>query len=260
MLIDDATFSAIQIFVGKDHPSGFKKNPNKTNTTNDDATSLFTVMNTCVSRIGSGQLRTWLCQPNRDINELSGRYRMIEWALKEKNAIVLSKFRSALKKIYNTGELYAKLLSSRGKPAIWRAFKRSIYYANSIAQTCLALLRSNTLEVADTIIEDFGNYAHENETLTNVLQHLDIIMDLPESLKTAKFCVRFGLDDELDRNKAKLQALINELEAKTKTELTDLADTVNEVTVHFVSEMGFLIGERIKIPTFFVKFFDIFPF
>lgn len=199
-------------------------------------------MNTCVSRLGSNQLKAWLFQPISDVTELNRRHRMIEWCRNEKNAINLTKFRASLKKIVNAGELYAKLIRTRGKPTVWKVLKRSLYYANDIANICKALLRLNTADIVGTVIEDYGKYADENTEVHDMLKHIDTIIDLDESIATENFTIRIGLDKELDAKKEQFLRARDELQVLMGDDLKNLPFGVKEVTCHFVAEMGFLIG------------------
>lgn len=237
VLIDDGTFNSLQVFTATDHPSAFKKNSRRPK---EASQSLFSLMNTCVSRYGSNQLKTWLYQPIRDVDEIHLRLHTIEWLRDEKNAISITSIRSSLKKINNAGELYARLVRTHGKISVWKAFKRTLYHTNNIGEICKKLLRTNTADVAGTHIERLGMFANANNEVLNMLKHLDVIIDLEESLSRGRFCVKLGLDDELDQKKEKLFEAINGFRDRIKRELRDLPGF--EFIIHHVTEMGFLIG------------------
>lgn len=237
VLIDDGTFNSLQVFSATDHPSAFKKNSRGPK---ECSQSLFSLMNTCVSRYGSNQLKTWLYQPIREVNEIYLRLHTIEWLRDEKNAISVTLFRSSLKKINNAGELYARLVRTHGKISVWKAFKRTLYHTNNIGEICKTLLRTNATDVAGTHIERLGMFANANNELMNMLKHLDVIIDLEESLLRGRFCVKFGLDDDLDQKKVKLEEAINGFRDRIKRELRDLPGFA--FNIHHVTEMGFLIG------------------
>lgn len=257
VMIDDATINALQVFSSTDHPSAFKKTSDHMSS-KENGTSLFTLMNGCVSKFGSNQLKTWLYQPIRDSNEISMRLRTIEWCRNERNAINMTTFRSALKKIANAGVLYGKLVKTHGKPTIWKAFKRTLYYANTIGEICKGLIQSNAADVKNTHIERFGLYSRENNELMNMLKHLDVIMDLEESLERGRFCIRYGLDDDLDVKKAKLNEAIDKFNDRIKGELHDLPEC--EFTVYHVNEMGFLLGKLISVSaTSVLNIYSIIP-
>ncbi|XP_031626619.1 mutS protein homolog 5-like [Contarinia nasturtii] len=239
VLIDDSTFSSLQVFAHKDHPSAFKKGASNTS---DNGPSLFGVMNTCVSRLGSNQLKTWLFQPTNVVDELSRRHRMIEWCRNEKNAVNLTKFRASLKKVSNTGELYARLIRTRGKPNVWKAFKRTLYYVKDIADICIALVRIKSPDIAGTVIEQFGVYSNENAAVCEMLKTINTIVDLDESTATGKFTVRPGLDKELDAKKEQFQIARDELRVLIKDDVLHLPPEIREITCHFVAELGFLIA------------------
>lgn len=199
-------------------------------------------MNSCVSRLGSNQLKAWLHQPITAIDELKRRHRLIEWCRNEKNAVNLTKFRASLKKILNAGELYARLIKTRGKPNIWKVFKRTLYYTNEIADICVALLKSKSPEIVGTVIEDFGKYSIENTEVSDMLKNIDTIIDLDESTQTGLFNIRPELDPGLDEKKEQFHKIKDELQLKIRDELVYLPSTITELICHYVAEMGFLIG------------------
>lgn len=199
-------------------------------------------MNTCVSRLGSNQLKAWLFQPTNVVTELERRHLMIEWCRNEKNAVNLTKFRSSLKKIVNAGELYARLIRTRGKPNVWRLLKRSLYFTNEIANICVALLKSDSPAIVGTVIEEFGKYSSEKTEVFDLLKSINTIIDLDESISTGNFTMRIGLDPELDKKKEEFQKAQEEIEVLIKDDLKEWPSAIKEVTCHFVAEMGFLIG------------------
>lgn len=247
VMVDESTFSAMQVFSAKDHPSAFKKQTNDNNIS-DNSDSINGVMNTCASRLGSNQLKKWLYQPTRDLVELKSRYRMIGWCRNERNAVMLTKFRDSLKKITNTAETYAKLVRTRGKPSLWKVLKRSLYYANDVGSTCVTLAKRSSPDAIDmtgTIIEEFGRYYDTNTDVFDLLVSLDKIIDLDESVRSGKFCVRFGLDADLDAKKKQSREFIEEMQVTLRAELAhdDLPEVFREVKLFYVYEMGFLICE-----------------
>lgn len=200
------------------------------------------MMNTCVSRLGSNQLKAWLYQPITVLDELKRRHRMIEWCRNEKNALNLTKFRAALKKTLNAGELYARLIKTRGKPNVWKLLKRTLYYADEIAAICVALLKSESPDIIGTVIEEIGMYSIENTEVHDMLKNIDTIIDLDESTKTGLFTIRPELDAGLDEKKEQYLKVKDEMLLKIRDELVHLPHTITELNCHHVAEMGFLIG------------------
>lgn len=246
IMIDEATFHAMQIFSADDHPSAFKKTAKEN--ISENGLSIYGIMNTCASRLGSNQLKTWLYQPTQQLNALKSRYLMIVWCRNERNAVTLTKFRSSLKKISNTAELYSKLVRTRGKPTLWRALKRSLYYAHDVGTICMTLMKANSADAADvtgTIIEELGEFCDVNTELYGLLKKLDMIIDMDESVSSGKFCIRYGLDEELDAKKTQLRKQIEAMQAKLRAEFANenLPDIFNEVNLFHFHEMGFLIGK-----------------
>lgn len=201
-------------------------------------------MNSCVSRLGSNQLKTWLYQPINGIDELKRRHRMIEWCRNEKNAVNLTKLRAALKKISSAGELYARLIRTRSKPNVWKIFKRTLYYTNEIAEICIALVKSKAPDCIDTVIQDLGNFASENTEVHDMLTHINTIIDLDVSVETGLFCIRSGLDASVDEKKEQLNIVAGELVQKVQQEFMTIGFPVQlpEFKCHCMPEMGFLIG------------------
>lgn len=255
--IDEATFSAMQIFTVNDHPSAFKKSATSENM-KQNGLSIFGLINAnCVSRLGSNQLKTWLYQPTRNIDELKYRYCMIAWCRNERNAVNKTKFRAALKRIHDASELYAKLIRTRGKPTLWRSFKQSLYFTNSIGEICVALIKSNATDIDGTLIQEFGHFAEANNQVHELLVHLNLIIDFDESLKSGKFAVRSGLDSVLDEKKDKFRAITDEMQTKVRIELENqhLSECFHNIQVMYLQEMGFLLCKTLFSFSHFIFIF-----
>lgn len=261
VLMDESTFEAMKIFAAKDHPSGFKMCAYGSS---KEGCSFYNIINNCVSRIGSNELKIMMQRPTRDVNELQLRFATIEWCRMEQNATHLTRIKSYLRNVGNIGELYGKLVKAQDQPMLWKSFKRTLYYANCVWEYCVHLIATKMPDIDGTLIAQIGNHMKDNNVLENMLNHIEIIVDLEESLKLSKFCVNFGLDDELDAKKDTFFKVINLLSAKTAEEINNLPEYVNELTVHCVNEMGFLIGERMQsgsnFPFNFNRFFSVAAF
>lgn len=240
LLVDSSTFDAMQVFAVQEHPSAFKRNMAGSS---KEGLSLFRLINTCASQVGVNELKMILQQPTRDLSVLNLRYNTIEWFRDQQNALYTDRIRSYLKNIGNVCVIYGKLINSQGKPIIWKNLYKTVYYANSIGLTCKKLVENRANTVADTLLYKLGKYTTESNALQNVLEHMEYIIDFTESIKLEKFCVKFGLDPELDQMKETLLNVTKNITAKTTEEFKDLPDFVNELTIHFVHELGFLIGK-----------------
>lgn len=172
---------------------------------------------------------------------------MIAWCRNERNAVTQAKFRAALKRVHDASELYTKLMRTRGKPKLWRALKQSLFYANSIGENCVALLKSNATDIDGTPIQEFGRFAEANNEVDELLRHLNLIIDLDESLKFGKFTVRNGLDSELDEKKDKFRAITDEMQEKVRVELENqhLPECFHNIKVMYLQEMGFLLCKTV---------------
>lgn len=199
-------------------------------------------MNTCVSELGKTQLRAWLYQPTSNLPELARRHKMIEWCQNEKISVHLIKMRAALKQISNVGALYGRLIRTSGSPNVWKLFKRSLFYTNEVADICKALVKSKTSDIVGTIIEQYGKYAEDNKEVHKMLHKIDTIVDLEESLRAREFCVRYGIDPELDAEKEQFLEAKDEVRTLVVDDIRHLPPTIREFTVHLVAELGFLIG------------------
>lgn len=200
-------------------------------------------MNTCASDLGKTQLKAWLYQPISNITELHRRHKMIVWCQNEKNAGQLIKMRTALKQISNVGALYGRLIRTRGSPSVWKLFKRSLYYTNELADICIALVKSKTPDIVDTVIEKYGKYAIDNKEVSEMLNKVDTIIDLDESMRIGEFCVRYEIDPELDADKEQFLEAKDEVRVLIVDDIRHLPPTIKEFTVHLVAELGFLIGK-----------------
>lgn len=245
VLMDESTFNALKIFAAKDHPSGFKM---CTIGSSKEGCSFYNIVSSsCVSRIGLNELRGLMQRPTRDVNELQMRFATIDWCRVEQNATHLTRIKTYLRNVGNIGELYGKLVRAQDQPMLWKSFKRTLYYANCVWEYCVHLIDDKAPHIDGTLIKQIGEHMKDHNVLENMLDHIDIIVDLEQSLKFSKFCVNFGLDAELDAKKDKFSEVINILTTKAAEEINNLPEYVHELTVHCVNEMGFLIGELLAL-------------
>lgn len=244
MLIDEATYAALQIFSAKEHPSGFKRS---TQGSLSEGLSLYRIMNKCRSRIGAREMKMVLQQPIRDLAELRSRQATIEWFCDERNANIRELFISALKKIGSVSDQFQRLVSSQGNPTMLKNFKATIYYTTHVAELCTLIMSEGGEDIKGTIIEDLAKHHKDKPYLQDVLKAINVVVDMEEGLEIGRFCVRYGLDKKLDELKIEMLNILQVLSTAAKKELANLPHCINEVTGHYVPELGFMFSKFCRV-------------
>lgn len=237
MLMDDASFHALQIFNMKDHPSSF----NKTVLKREDQ-SLFHLINKCASRLGAMELRMVLQQPIRDLVELKARHATIEWFINAENNGLATKLRVCLKNVTQLSEQFQKLVNDgRARVNIWKNYKRGLYYGINAGNICKDIVTRDGAAVAGTIMESLAMFIDSTTSMQDALDAVNLIVDLQSSESNNRFTVKYGIDATLDEKKQKLLDLIGVMEQAANAELDKLPLFITQIRILFIAELGFVL-------------------
>ncbi|KAL8601031.1 hypothetical protein ACOMHN_030688 [Nucella lapillus] len=98
IIIDNTTYSALQIFHKEAHPSVYKFG---TSSSSKEGLSLFGILNRCKSQTGSKKLRLWFLRPLKDLQTLRQRLDTIAFLVQPRNSEVMSSLQACLKHVKN---------------------------------------------------------------------------------------------------------------------------------------------------------------
>lgn len=238
VMIDESSFNALNIFSTVYHPSSFK------NQIKRDGLSLFNLLNQCSSTIGVQCLKSMLKQPTRDVFELNLRYSTIEWCTKKENFPHVVKIRAHLKNLLNISQVMRRIVINFGCTGDWSSFKKTVYYVVLICRLCSQF--DNTA-IQNTFLLDLSRYVTEEQVIQGVLYALDKIVDIEAIETKKKFCVKKGLDENLDEKQERLQELRTESYYKMEPNLLKIFPSEDAFSLVYFPEIGFVLGTELKL-------------
>lgn len=240
VLIDELSFNSLNIFSNIYHPSSFKLQVRK------DGLSLFNLLNQCCSSVGVQELKTILRQPTRDIQELNIRLTTVEWCMAEKNLIHIQRFRSFLGGIINVHAAFRRIIVNHGNSFNdWKSFKRSIFNINTICHLSSTFTHE---QIKSTLLVQLGSYHKEGISINGVLFALEKIVAIEAIEGKKRFCVKEGLDQELDKKKEELDKILENFNGmKLDDGLHKINNTRDSFSFFHYNEIGFVVGTALKL-------------
>lgn len=240
VLIDEFSFNSLNIFSNIYHPSSFKLQVRK------DGLSLFNLLNHCSSSVGVQELKTILRQPTRIIQELNIRFSTVEWCLQEKNLLHIQRFRSFLGGLINVHAAFRRIIVNHGNSFNdWKSFKRTMFNINSICHLSSTFLNE---QIKSTILVQLASLHKEGVSINGVLFGLEKIVDIEAIEAKKRFCVKKGLDEQLDEKKNALDKLLENFNGMKLDDgllkINNTRDTFSFVHYH---EIGFVVGTALKL-------------
>ncbi|XP_031553158.1 mutS protein homolog 5-like [Actinia tenebrosa] len=229
MIIDDNTYSALQIFRKESHPSVYKQG-----TSSKEGLSLFGVMNRTRSSLGSRLLRIWFMRPTRNIEVLSQRQKAINFFMLPRNQELVSSLQDCLKNIKNISRILSRMKTAQASVTDWQALYKTVYNAIYIADLCRTFPAD---VVIATKIKD--HFTHE---LPRVADLINKIVDFEESAEQNRFVVKPGVDPVLDEKKRTYNGLPDFMTKVAREELSKLRSSVTECNVIYLPQLGYLLS------------------
>ncbi|CAH1773170.1 unnamed protein product [Owenia fusiformis] len=230
MIVDDASYSALQIFQQRNHPSGYKSGASS----GKEGLSLFRIMNRCKSIIGSKMLRQWFMQPLKDMAKLEQRQDAVAFFANPRNIEVTSTLEDCLKHVKHIPRILARMTSSQATIAQWQALYKTAYNATYIGDVCRQ--QKVRLEVFRKIGEKF------TEDLHRIADLIHRIVDVEESTIQNKFVVKQNVDPDLDEKKRTYNGLPDFMTKVAQSELNQLGEEITECNVIYLPQLGYLLA------------------
>ncbi|XP_076441308.1 mutS protein homolog 5-like [Babylonia areolata] len=232
IIMDNTTYSALQIFHKEAHPSVYKFG---TSCSSKEGLSLFGILNRCKSQIGSKKLRLWFLRPLKDLKTLGQRLDTISFLTQSHNAEVLSSLQSCLKHIKNVARILARMIEAQAMPSDWMALYKTVYHALCIGQIC----RSQSHQV-DSFRKVAGKFTSDD--LHRIASILSKTVDFDASTANNRFMVKAGLDDKLDEKKRLYFGLPDLMTKVAREELAQLKDDVKSCNVIYMPQICYLLA------------------
>ncbi|XP_067679638.1 mutS protein homolog 5-like [Haliotis asinina] len=239
MIIDDITYSALQIFYREAHPSVYKSGSGA-----KEGLSLFGILNRCRSQIGSKMLRLWFLRPLRNVEILKQRHAAIEFFMHARNIEVLTTLSDCLKHIKNVPRIITRMLQAQASVGDWQALYKTTYHAIYIRDVCRA--QPQHVEVFKKISTCFSEALHKIATL------ISRIVDFEQSALQNHFVVKTNVDPELDEKKRTYNGLPDFMTKVAREELNRLSPDIVECNIIYLPQIGYLLAipqtEKMKRP------------
>ncbi|XP_074643458.1 mutS protein homolog 5-like [Tubulanus polymorphus] len=232
MIVDENTFSALQIFNRETHPSVYKSG-SCGNSGAKEGLSLYGVMNRCRSAIGSRLLRLWFMRPLKNSQILKQRHSAITFFLNPRNAEVIASMQSCLKNIKNIPGILSRMRQAKASMGDWQALYKTAFNAVYIAD--LARGHSRDVYIFKIICDTF------TEELNQIASLINKIVDFEESAAQNRFIVKPNIDPELDERKRTYNGLPDFMTKVARAEL-DCLDDINECNVIYLPQLGYLLA------------------
>lgn len=242
VLMDQATGLALQIFAPTQyHPSSLKKGATRNVR---EGLSIFSILNRCLSRYGSRELKTMMLQPCRIIKELQKRLDCVEWCMSKMSTPFMQDLCKHLRSIGNISELYVRLASRGSKPIDWKLLHRTMLSMYKICVACQQQIEVDNENGSDPNWSLYEIACCEDRlVLQKNLCSIYKIMDIGASVQQGTFVVKEGFDPLLQEQKEQMLRIKEQLLKLSQTEVSVFPDYVEQCIVIYLEHFGFLLGK-----------------
>ncbi|XP_065905616.1 mutS protein homolog 5-like [Dysidea avara] len=230
MVVDDNSYSALQIFQKELHPSVYKIGKGGTK----EGLSLFGIAYKTKSPVGSKLLRFWFLRPLKDITTLQQRLDTIEFLLQPKHADQLSSFQEYLKHIRHIPRILVRMNAAQASIGDWLALYKTTYNAIHIGEMCRTLPKE--IAIFNKIAKSFS------DELYRVASLISKIVDFDESRIQQRFVVQPNINPELDEKKRIYHGLPDLMTRVAREELDQLGDDIDECNIMYLPQLGYLLA------------------
>ncbi|XP_059469871.1 mutS protein homolog 5-like [Neocloeon triangulifer] len=229
--IDLDTFTSLQIFSNQISPNNISRGKSTAVT---EGLSLFALFNRCKSTMGCKALRMMMLKPTYDIKILNDRLDVIDFCIKANNKGFVEKISEHMSNVKGVLRILTKLKAGQPTVKDWKSLVKTIYNVVAIGELCDSKRDEVAIfqKIADSLSDD----------LYRVGQSINTIMDMEESENQKRFVVHAGVDMHLDRKKQEYCSIQELLTNVAQHELNDLPTYINECTVNYIPEIGFLLA------------------
>ena len=204
----------------------------------EDAPTLFSLLDTCMTGMGSRMLRTWLLAPERERTSASARLEALD-ALRAEHGQPLAQIRTALKNVSDVERIAARIALRQVRPRELVALQQSLQKSEQLS----AIPRRQA-----ALLTDISGFLRPPEDCEALLQAA--VAPEPAAMVRDGGVIASGYDTELDELRAiatNCDAFLLELEVRER-ERTGIAN----LKVQFNRVHGFYIeisqGQLDKVP------------
>ncbi|XP_032221965.2 mutS protein homolog 5 isoform X2 [Nematostella vectensis] len=229
VIVDDNTYSALQIFQKESHPSVYKSG-----TSSKEGLSLFGVLNRTRSALGSRLLRMWFLRPTRDILVLTERQKAITFFTTPRNIDLIASLQDCLKNVKNVSRILVRMKTAQASITDWQALYKTVYNAMYIADLCRTIPSEIAIAKKITVLV--------TQDLHNIASLINTIIDFDDSTEQNRFVVKPGVDPALDERKRTYNGLPDFMTKVARKELNKLNPSIVECNVIYLPQLGYLLA------------------
>ncbi|XP_073227555.1 mutS protein homolog 5-like isoform X2 [Porites lutea] len=233
LIVDNNTYSALQIFQKERHPSVYKVGTGNSGV--KEGLSLFGIINRTKSVLGSHMLRMWFLRPSRDISLLRKRQKAVSYFMSLRNVELVASLQDCLKHIKNVSRILSRMTTAQASVGDWQALYKTAYNGTYIADLCKTI--PTDIEIARKVTTSFTDDLHGIGSL------ISKIIDFDESTEQNRFVVKPGVDPSLDEKKRTYNGLPDFMTKVAREELNKLSSSITECNVIYLPQ--FLSNNRV---------------
>ena len=230
LLVDTTSLSALQVFKRLAHPSAHNGIG-----ASKEGLSVFGILNTCKTRMGTETLRDWLCHPTSDADVLRARLNTIDIFVAEHNAEAVGSLRAHMKYFKPPHDIIRKFQEYSHAVKHWQSLMQMLYAIPVVVRLCLQLGHGSRAKV----FSDVANAYDEAQCAVLCKRVVDTI-DIAAS-QSGRVIVKWGVDADLDRHKEAYEGLRSFLDAVAKTVAQDLHPFAYALSVDYYPQLGYFV-------------------
>ncbi|PSN55908.1 hypothetical protein C0J52_00468 [Blattella germanica] len=197
------------------HPSGFKRG---TPGSHREGLSIFGIFNRCKSPLGCNRMRL-------DV---------VQFCIHPNNEDTVGNMLFCLKHIKSITRIISRLTRLSASIREWKSLHNTLYHSILLGTIC------------ETIASKANLFSEIAGSMTDEMQQMEYsitrIIDFKESEKQNSFVVSLGVDEELDRKKLEYGGIPKLMTSVAHQELNNLPSFVNECSLVYIPEIGYLLA------------------
>jgi DNA mismatch repair protein MSH5 len=235
MQLDANTIHALQVFKSEEHPSVLSQGNSK------EGMSLFCILSRwCSSPPGRAMMRQWLTRPLLDVTLIEERLDAVSFLVStEASEPFIEALRAELKSLRNLSKAVQRIEQVTASLQDWKNLFTTTMKARRLGEVLMSRGSESTLPV---LLERIVR-ACADPKIFDVASTIDQVIDLKESGRARRLCVKPGISDDLDELKHMYDALPDFLTHVAKAEMADIKLAFSHhLHVVYLPQIGCLVA------------------
>ncbi|CAH8875521.1 unnamed protein product, partial [Trichobilharzia szidati] len=217
------------------------------NSMSDPVSSLFKIINHCVTTQGKAELRKWMHFPLRNNRSIKQRLDAVEFLLEYKGGEVLTIIRSILRKTGNMQKIILRIQALSDLSSDWKLIIQTLDSLKKLIDFC-GMYQEKLYPVRELLRENF-----DRRLLENLRSWIIHVVETERTRRQQKFAIRSGVDPTLDQWNETYTCLPDLLSHLAEGQITELRANIRTCGLVYFPMVGYLL----KIPKVEVETPDI---